>query len=155
MFNLKESNGTYKSLIGECMFKLTKRYVVINKYWSKTRYFAIFGSHLTRQQMEFLNDYWHSIDAIEIDFSKGKKIILYEIKTKNMNKKISGFKPKITETAVLLYNKAIETGFFVQIATICFHNNWNYSIQLLDFTEQNYQIGEQKPYDRQCLVDFV
>ncbi len=155
MFNLKESKGAYKDLIGECMFKLTRRCAVITKYWSKTRYFAIFGNHLTRQHMEFLDDYWYSIDGIEIDFSKEKKVILYEIKTKNINKKISGFNPKITEKAVLLYKKAIDNGFSVQIATICFHNNWNYSIQLLDFAEQNYQIGEQKPHDRQCLVDFV
>ena len=156
MRNLKECNGAYKSLIGECMFKLAMNYAVINKYWNKTKYIGIFGQYLNREQMEFLNDYWHSIDAIEVNFRIGeKKIILYEIKTKNVYKKKLNFKPKIIHSKVLLYKKAIKLGFEVKLAYICLHNDWNFSIEFFNLSKTDYRIEIPEQYGRENLQDFI
>ncbi len=152
MFKLKESKGTYKGLIGECMFKLTRKYAVINKYWNKKKYFEIFGKYLNNKQIDFLNKHWHSLDAIEIVFKNGtKKVFLYEIKTKNIYNKPLNFRPKITRSTVLLYERAIEFGFEVNIVFVCFHNDWNYSVKYTEFSEKNYYIDSQKPYDKQDM----
>ncbi|MFP4403216.1 MAG: hypothetical protein ACLFPJ_02610 [Candidatus Woesearchaeota archaeon] len=152
MFKLKEAKGTYKGLIGECMFKLTRKYAILNKYWNKRKYFEIFGKYLNDKQINFLNKYWHSLDAIEIVFiNKTKNVFLYEIKTKNIYNKSLGFKPKITKSSVLLYKKAIELDFKVNLAFVCFYNDWNYSVKIVDFSENNYYIDSKKLYDKKEL----
>lgn len=126
MFNLKEARGTYKKLILECMFKCTRQYAVITKYWNKARYFAYFGRHLTKQQMEFLSDHWHSIDAVEIDSVP----VLYEIRENKPSHNIN-------ESSLLLFNKAIGLGFKVKLGLVSYHNNWNYSVEIVDFSKED------------------
>lgn len=155
MKNLKECNGTYKGLIGECMFKLKQKNAVINKYWNKRKYFEIFGQHLTNKQMEFLNDYWHSLDAVEINFKIGqKKKVIYEIKTINAYKRRQYLKPKINHSSILLYQKALSLGFEVQLAYVCLHEDWKFSIEFVEFSKDNCYVNWTKTYDKEIL-DFI
>ena len=146
MHNLKEAKGTYKGLIGECMFKLTRKYAVINKYWNKRKYFEVFGKHLTQLQIQFINRHWYSLDALEISFNP-KKVTLYEIKTRNIYSTELGFKPKITESTVVIYEKGIAAGLNVKIALVELHSDWNYKVNVVDFNEDNYCIDKPKKYD--------
>lgn len=153
MFNLKKAKGTYKRLIGECMFKLSRNYAVLTKYWNKRRYLDYFGKYLTKPQLDFVNEYWHSLDAIEIDYSNGfRDVYLYEIKT-NACEELN-LKPKINEARVLLYQKALKMGFIVKLAFVCFEDDWNYSVNLLDFSENNLCIDKPKMHDR-SMIDFL
>lgn len=149
MFNLKKANGTYKGLVGECMFKMSRKYAVINKYWNREKYFLKFAKYLIEKQIEFLIKNWYSLDAIEIMFSEDQKlVVLYEIKTKNAYSKELGFKPKITMSTVNLYKKAESLGFCVKIANVIFLDDWNYEIKMVDFLPGNYCIDKPKRYDK-------
>ena len=80
MFNLKKGGGSFKGIIGECMFKLTNKNVVITTFFNKNKFIPIFGKYLTLEQQDFLRDNWHSVDAFELLFANGRKeLVLYEI----------------------------------------------------------------------------
>lgn len=54
MYNLKRGKGTYKGLIGECMFKLTRRYLVVTKFFNKNKYLSIFGEKFSKKEKDFI-----------------------------------------------------------------------------------------------------
>ena len=66
------------------MFKLTRRYLIVTKFFNKNKYFKIFGEKLSEQEKNFIDKNWFSIDAIEFDYTKNpRKVVLFEIKTRN------------------------------------------------------------------------
>ena len=73
MFNLKKGKSNYKGWIGECMFKLTDKSVELTRFFVKQKYLRIFGKYFSKNQKEFLNKYWYSLDAIKISFDKKKE----------------------------------------------------------------------------------
>ena len=149
MFNLKRGGGSFKRIIGECMFKLTNERVVITKFFRKDKYFPIFGKHFTPEQKEFLQNNWYSIDAIDILFSNGQKeVILYEVKTRNKYNKELYFKPKMTLETHNLYNSAKSLNFSVKIVTVWLYDNWEYDLEIKDFDEKDYYIDTPKLYDK-------
>ena len=149
MYNLKNGKGSFKGLIGECMFKLTDRYLVITRFFNRNKYFTVFGKYLTKEQAEFIDKNWFSIDAIKISFDGGfKKVCLYEIKTKNKYADPKVFwRTKFTQSTIDVYNKAIELGFGVKVATVRLYDNWNYELEFEDFKNANYCIDKPKQYD--------
>ena len=63
-FNLKDCGGTFKGLIGECMFKSYSKSLVLTRFFNKNKYLQIFGQYLTESQANFLSKNWYSLDAI-------------------------------------------------------------------------------------------
>ncbi len=148
MYNLKKVNGTFKGLIGECLFKMTKHWAVIPKFTSINKYFSTTGTYLTREQIEFLKTHWYSIDAVELRFEQGKKVLtLYEVKTKNKYTTELWYKPKMTLSTHEIYNKAKLLGFTVQLATVTLHDNWDYDVTTTEFDQKYYCIDVLKRYD--------
>ena len=151
MYNLKNGKGTFKGLIGECMLKLTRRNLILTRFFNRTKFFQLFNRNLTTIHKEFLFKNWYSIDALEWDYTgKSKKLILFEIKTENQkfNVKRSWRRPKMTLATHDMYNHALSLGFDVQVATVKLLDDWNYDIQLSDFSKFNYCIDKPKKYDR-------
>jgi hypothetical protein len=147
MYDLRESKGSFKGIIGECMFKETRRNLVLPKFFNRDKYFFIFGKYLSEAQADFLRQNWHSVDGIELSFERGKRIILYEVKTKNEYKVHLGFKPKMTLATHTLYQKAKSLGFVVKLAIVHFHEDWNYSVTVDDLNPGGYCIDAPKKYD--------
>jgi len=149
MHNLKNGKGSFKGLIGECMFKMTDKYVVITRFFNKQKYFSIFGKYLSHVQAEFVDKYWFSIDAIKISFeNKIKNIIIYEIKTRNKYSRIRPhWKTKFTQSTIDIYEEALKIGFNVRVATVWLLDDWNYKIELKDFQDADYCIDKPKKYD--------
>jgi len=150
MYNLKKGKGTYKGLIGECLFKLTRRYLVLTKFFNKNKYLKIFEDKLSEQERNFINKNWFSIDAIDFDYTKKpRKIVLYEIKTRN---KQPNPKPHWVEKMTLathnMYNEALKLGFEVKIANVWLYDDWNYDIEIKNFNEAKYCIDKPKIYDK-------
>lgn len=150
MHNLKKCTGTYKGLIGECLFKLTRRYVIVTKFFNKKKYFEIFKDKFSIEEKEFIDRNWFSIDALEFDYSqKPRKIILFEIKTKNKIYNPKYFwPPKMTLATHKMYNEALSKGFDVKIAIVRLLDDWNYDVEIIDFSRDNYYIDKPKKYDK-------
>ncbi len=150
MYNLKEGKGSYKGLIGECLFKLTRKYLVVTKFFNKNKYFGIFGEKFSEQEREFIDKNWFSIDAIEFDYTqKPRKVVLFEIKTRNKYAKPkSNWKNKFTLATHNMYNNAESLGFNVKIATVWLLDDWNYNIEIEDFKDATYSIDRPKTYDK-------
>ena len=150
MYNLKKGKGTYKGLIGECLFKLTRKYLVLPKFFNKGKYLKIFESKLSEKEKNFINKNWFSIDAIEFDYTtKPRKVVLFEIKTRN--KYIDpnpNWGQKMTLATCNMYNEALNIGFNVKVATVWLHDNWNYHIEIVDFNQARYSIDKPKIYDK-------
>src|SRR3989344_2055742 len=139
MLNVKNSNGSFKGIIGECMFKLAKKEVFLTAFFNKNKYFLLFGKWFRKEQKDFLYTYWRSFDGIEVTFNFGKpEIILYEIKTKNKYHKDLGFKPKMTQETHMLYHESKNFGIIPKLVTVWFHDNWEYTIEINEFNERNY-----------------
>ncbi len=148
MYNLKKCKGSFKGLVGECMFKLTDKYLIVTRFFNKAKWFNIFGKYLTQEQLNFVDAYWFSIDAIKISFEGYKRIILYEIKTRNKYSQPKYFwKTKFTKSTVDIYNEALEKGFEVKIATVWLRDNWDYEVRIEDFKDADYCIDKPKKYD--------
>lgn len=146
MENLKKFRGTYKGLIGECMFRLTKTAIILTRLAEKRDVLGYYKDFLNEKQKEFLECYWHSIDAIEFN-KKEKDVILYEVKTKNAYKNKS-FPPKMTEHAHIVYNKAKAIGFIIRLVFIELQNNWNFEIKEMEFKKCYYCIDKPKRFDK-------
>ncbi len=150
MYNLKEGKGTYKGLIGECLFKLTKKYLIVTKFFNKRKYFDTFGKNLLEQEKEFIEKNWFTIDALEFDYSeKHRKVIIYEIKTRNKyDAPKPNWKNKMTLSSCNIYNEALRLGFKVKLVTVWLHNDWDYDIETEDFESATYSIDKPKKYDK-------
>ncbi len=154
MHNLKNGGGSFKGYIGECMFKLTDKYLVLTRFFSKNKYASIFGKYLSKEQFEFVYTNWYSIDAIKICFDTGKQIIIYEIKTRNKyDCPKSNWATKFTQNSIDLYKKAIGLDFKVTVATVWILEDWNYEIEFEDFQDAKYCIDESKTYDKQSGIE--
>lgn len=151
MYNVKSSQGTYKGNIGEFMFALAKKSVLITKFHGRGKYFPIIQKYLTKEQQTFIFENWYSIDAIEIKSKTA--VILYEIKTQSyLNFRPNCWKPKSTERSLVIYGKAKSIGLCVKLAIVEFHENWNYNIVIEDFSEGLVCIDEPKKYDSAIFV---
>ncbi len=149
MYNLKGCKGTFKGIIGECMFKLTRNWAVLPLFFKFSKYRERFYKYYSVDQIDFLRKYWHSIDAIEIKFLFGKPIpYLYEIKTKNSYRKHIGFKPKMTMSTEEVYSDAKKLGFVGKIAIVYFQDNWKFEVNIKDFDKKFYCLDKPKLYDR-------
>ena len=153
MYNLKRGGGTYKGIIGECMFKLTRRYTILPKFFNKNKYFSIFENKLSQDEKNFINNNWYSLDALEFDYTKNpRKIILFEVKTLNdfYYKKLDGLNriPTFTSATVNMYKEAEKLGFDVKVAIVWLKDNWDYEVELIDFNKARYIIDSPKKYDK-------
>ena len=153
MYNLKRGGGTYKGIIGECLFKLTRKYLILPKFFNKKKYFGIFGDRFSDRQLEFLDLNWHSIDALEFIYEQGiRKITLFEIKTLNdfYFEKLKGINriPKFTKNTIDMYSSALNNGFDVKVAIVWLKENWDYDVEILDFEECRYFTNDPKKYDK-------
>ena len=150
MYNLKKGKGTYKGLIGECLFKLTRKYLVNTKFFNKDKYLKIFGDKFSKQERDFINKNWFSIDAIGFDYSKyPRKVVLFEIKT--MNKLLSpryNWLPKMTLVTHNMYKEAFNMGFDVKVATVFLCDDWDYEVEIKNFDDVQYYIDKPKKYDK-------
>lgn len=112
---------------------------------------AIFGKYFSSEQIRFLNQNWYSFDAIDIQYSDGKKkIILYEVKTRNKYSVDLPYKPKMTLETHNLYHQAKELGLIPVIATVWLLDNWQYDLEIKDFNPQDYYIDSPKLYDKRA-----
>lgn len=149
MHNLKAMGGTYKGLIGEYMFKLTRKWAVLNKCWKPDRYLLTFSKYYNTEQINFIRNNWHSLDSLEITYKKGfKENRLYEIKTKNMYRKLMFKKHKITRAALDMYIQAQKMGFSVYLAEVFFLDDWNYHVKIKPFAGDLFFVDEMKKYDK-------
>ncbi len=149
MYNLKKGGGTFKGLIGECMFKLTRKNLILTRFFNKNKYLTIFGNRLTKEQYTFLDKNWYSLDAIEIDYSTNPyKFLLFEVKTMNYlyNPK-PYWKLLMTKNTYNLYSESLKLGFDVKVATVILLDNWNYEIEITDFDKTDFLISKPKKYD--------
>src|SRR3989344_5898268 len=83
LYNLKKMCGTFKGYIGECMFQLSQKNVILPRYFSKDKFFLFFGNCLDEKKKEFIEQNYFSIDGIKIIKLPVPQICLYEVKTKN------------------------------------------------------------------------
>jgi len=148
MYNLKDIGGTYKGLIGEFMFKSTRKWSVLMKCWNNEKYFRTFGKYFNSSQIHFIQQNWHSHDCLEIFFNNGKKELrMYEIKTKNENKRLH-YKPKITQSTLILYQEAEKIGFHVYLAQVVLKEVWNFDTHLERFAPELFVLDKPKLYDK-------
>lgn len=153
MNNLKKFGGTYKGIVGECMFKLTRKYLILTKFFNKNKYFHIFGSRLSPEEKSFLDLNWFSIDALEFDYSKKpRKIVLFEIKSLNdfFYNDLNGINriPQFSRNSYQMYKKALEKGFDVKVAIVWLKDNWDYEVEIIDFDKCESIITEERRYDK-------
>ena len=145
MYNLKNQKG----IVGECMFKLTRKWLILTQYMGANNYLFRFERYYTDEQKEFLKLNWYSLDGVEIEYEKGgEKRVLYEIKTKNQYARDLGYKPKTTASTYKLYMQAQKLGFEVRLAIIFLKNDWEYDILIEDFNSQNIYIDKPKKCDK-------
>lgn len=153
MFNVKRFNGTFKGIIGECMFKLAFPKINLTNFYPSFRFLSYFNKILTLEQYTFLKKHWYSIDAIEVKKVEKENggeywFILYEIKTRNRYTTDLYFKPKMTLETHKVYHEAEKLGFVSKIATIWLETDWNYSIELQEYKSEFYCIDKPKKYDK-------
>ena len=140
------------------MFGLSEEKVFLTRFHGKAKYLPIIQKYLNFKQKQFIDMYWYSIDAIKIQYNNNNnnnntsQVILYEIKTKNKYNTELNYKPKMTKATHEMYNYAKELGFITKLVTIFFHENWNFSIEIIDFDEKYYCIDKPKCYDRNTNI---
>ncbi|MBI3031889.1 hypothetical protein HYY69_00290 [Candidatus Woesearchaeota archaeon] len=159
MFNVKKFNGTFKGIIGECMFKLATPQITLTNFYPKHRFLAYFDDMLTKEQIAFLIEHWDSIDAIQannigIDKNDKYNFTFYEIKTRNTYPQKLSFKPKMTLETHRVYHTAKKIGFLSKLATVWLEDNWNFKVEITEFDEKYYCIDKPKKYDKKIYGNY-
>ena len=144
MHNLKGYGGTFKGMVGECMFKLTRKNLFLTRFHPKYRFMKAMKKYLTESQTKFLDLHWYSIDAIEII---NDKPVLFEVKTRNRYYKPLRYQPKTTASSTKLYQNAQNIGFYVKLIYVWFEKEWNFSVEVKDFSQGLLCIDKGKKWD--------
>lgn len=147
MHNLKEIKGTFKGLIGECLFKVTSNRIFLTRFHPKKVFINYYIKFLSQKQISFLELNWYSLDAVEYSYSD-KKVIIYEVKTRNKYSVEIPYKPKATASSIQIYETAKSSGFVIKSVTVYLHDNWQYEVKIEDYSEKNYFIDRTKKYDK-------
>ena len=150
MHNLKKIKGTFKGIIGECLFKSTSNWVFLTRSHNRKFFFNAYQQFLIKEQITFLDQNWYSLDAIECSF-KERKITIYEIKTKNKYAFDLGYKPKASASTIIIYEKALTLGFVVKSAEVILYENWNFCVEIKNYSKNNYCIDKPKKYDKAVI----
>ena len=153
MHNLKSVCGTFKGVIGECLFKAAFPNVILTKFTNKHRFTQNYPFYVSEDKMNFLFDNWHFIDAFGLD-SINRTLIIYEIKVKDDYENANDFwKIRMTASTVDIFNKAVAIGVNVKVVTVHLYDDWNFDFDLKDFTESDYCINKPKFWDKK-LSDY-
>lgn len=147
MYNLLNQGGTFKGLIGEAMFKLTRNNAYMTRFHSFEFINYRFNDKLSKEQLEFLKENWYSLDVIEI--SNSGLITLFEVKTQNYLNFKQGYQHKITKNCYYLYSTAKELGFVVKVARVQLMGDWNYRVLIDDLDYVFFNVDRPKKYDKQ------
>ncbi len=133
------------------MFKSTRKWAVTTKLVPRRYYLPQLEGRITKEQIQFLDKYWLSLDCIELTYEKGiPKLILYEVKTKNfIENRPAWWKPCITQSTVNIYREAIKLGMEVKFAFVDLHDNWEYEIRLEPFEVETCHVSVPREYDRE------
>ncbi|MFP4119194.1 MAG: hypothetical protein ACLFTH_04020 [Candidatus Woesearchaeota archaeon] len=139
-------NGTFKGTVGELMFKMSDKNIICSRFFSYKKFSYYFYRYFTEEQNKFIKDNWYSFDALKV---RNKELILYEVKTKNIYRKGElSYRPKMTKSTVNMYTSAKKLGFKVMLAFVKLKTDWQYEIELKEFSEENYCIDKAKKYDK-------
>lgn len=134
MHNLKRMGKTFKGLAGECMFRLVKTKSYLTRFFPIDFVLRRHDESLNEVQKNFLIRNWLSFDAIEFIENE---IVIYEIKTRNVEYDTGKYRTQITQNSVNLLNEAKKLEFTVKLAKVLLHNNWEYEIKISQF---NYDV---------------
>ncbi|MFT4312826.1 MAG: hypothetical protein ACMXYA_00290 [Candidatus Woesearchaeota archaeon] len=140
MYNMKKFGGTFKGLIGECLFKFVQKKVYLSSFHNIKHVLRKIEEEysFSTEQKTFISRNYSSIDAIELS----KKPIIYEIKTRNAQHS-NQFKINITNNSIKILQDAKKLGFEVRLVEILLHSNWNFDCKISDFTYPNHKLRVQ------------
>ncbi|MGM5483905.1 MAG: hypothetical protein ACQER9_03245 [Nanobdellota archaeon] len=146
MYNFKLYGKTFKGLAGECMFQLTRSNLFLTRFFPKEFVLRKYGHLISDCQKKFIIENWLSFDAIEF----GKNIVLYEIKTRNVEYQRAGHRLKLTQNCMNIYSEAEKINFKVKFAVVLLHDNWNYSVIIdnFNFLKNKVWIYTKNKYDK-------
>jgi len=151
MYNVKRVNGTFKGLIGECLFKDTDNSVILTRFFAKNKWLDLFGDRISPDQRAFLLEHWYSIDAIRIP-RHNQPLLIFEVKTRNRYPRMDvRWVTKFSRNTVELYVHAQKIGIVVSVVTIWLEDEWNYTVQIEDFSQSHYVIDRPKEYDAKAV----
>lgn len=151
MENVKHIRGTQKGMIGECMFKATRRYAVSTKLVPKNHYIPFLTGRIPEHQIDFLRKNWLSLDCIELIYNQGKiNLVLYEVKTKNyIENRPAHWKHCISQSEVNIYEEAKKLDINVKIAFVNLYENWEYDVKMEPFSIDVFHISVPRKYDKE------
>ncbi len=138
MFNLRNFNGTFKGVVGECLLKLAYPDIILTRFFNRFKFMTYYD--IKDIKKEFLLSNWFSVDGIKVI---GSRVLLFEIKTKNQYKKNLNYKEKISKNSLNIYIKAKELGFDVRFVSVKLFENWNYEIEIKKFNPEEFCIDKK------------
>ena len=148
MQNVKSIGGTFKGLIGECLFKVTDDRLTLTRFFGRNKWLELFGERLSESQRNFIFKNWYSLDVVRIP-RPGDQACIYEVKTRNRYKRMEPhWINKFSARTTILYKEATSLGIQVFVTTVWMEDDWNYSIEIKPFSESEYVVDSPKRYDR-------
>jgi hypothetical protein len=127
MYNLKQYGGTFKGLAGECMCKVTIKDMYLTRFHPIEFVLRKLESALTPRKEAFIVENWLSFDGIQLE---NGQIVLYEVKTRNLERELQGRPFILTQNCLRMYTIAERMGFVVRIAKVVLLDDWNYTVSM-------------------------
>jgi hypothetical protein len=134
MYNLKDLKGTYKGLIGECLFHLVNKNALVTRLINKE--LILRRLDIDKTIKDFIYNNLMTFDCIEW----GEKIKIYEIKTFKEMFFVNYKKLKMTRNSYNTYLNAMNRGIECNAVFIILLKNWNFKIFLKSINKANFYI---------------
>ena len=139
IYNLKTSNYNLRGKIGELIAKSFAGGIRTVEF---SPYYFCKNLKLFENQKTILFKHWKSIDLIDFkqdDFRNVKEIIISEVKTISQERSYKKHL-EITQESLNAYREARTVGIIVKVIKIILQDNWNYTISIKDFDENDFYI---------------
>ncbi len=152
MLNVRDFGGSYKGLIGECLFKFSHKYAVLTQLANPATYFDKRPYTLSETTKRFLIDNWTRIDAIEVllDASMNiREVNIYEVKTQNYDreKAFSYMRPSVSFNVDAVFRAAARYGINAHLAKVFLLNDWSFDITISPYNSTDVFVCERPSYN--------
>jgi hypothetical protein len=158
MLSVREFKGSYKGLIGECLFKFKHKYAVLTQLANPDTYLEKRPYTLPKEMIAFLKSNWTRIDAFEVLLNHDMSLLavnIFEIKTRNQYKYIlpGHVELRVSPEVDKAMKSAKEYGIGAYLAKVMLFDDWRFDVEIISYDSAPVTVCEQPNYSERKASD--
>jgi hypothetical protein len=148
MNSLKKASGTFKGLIGECMYRIENPRIILTHFQPKELAIRQLREIYDDKQIAFIFANWDTIDAIATN-----ETTVYEIKTRCGD--YGKYKLRVMANCHNTLKKAARIGITPKLIKVIFEEDWLFRVEETDYLDEHLEVIVPKKYNKPYQKVFL